>query len=251
MNANHQLCRKTDYPQAHGRGGQTTAKGQRRASGAGTGTGAAGRPAACDVLADRPAGAGRPAAGDDRVTSTATFATASSTSRSPNGSSGRARRSSGETLPEILGAEAYRPARADDRGGAGGRAAVLRRHLRPSDARACWRRRPTIRRGSTPRPARSTGSSSSSPTSPSSAATEKALRESEERFRRIANSAPVLMWVTRLDRVRDFVNDAYAEFACGPGCDPEEARTLDWKSQDPSRRRRAGGRRVASPAKRR
>ena len=59
--------------------------------------------------------------------------------------------------------------------------------------------------------------------------TEKALRESEERFRRIANSAPVLMWVTRLDRVRDFVNDAYAEFACGPGCDPEEARTLDWK----------------------
>ena len=37
---------------------------------------------------------------------------------------------------------------------------------------------------------------------------EKALRESEERFRRIADSAPALMWVTRLDRVRDFVNDA-------------------------------------------
>ena len=37
-------------------------------------------------------------------------------------------------------------------------------------------------------------------------ATERALRESEERFRRIANSAPVMMWVTRLDRVRDFVN---------------------------------------------
>src|SRR3954447_19084034 len=29
---------------------------------------------------------------------------------------------------------------------------------------------------------------------------ERALRESEARFRRIANSAPALMWVTRLDR---------------------------------------------------
>jgi PAS domain S-box-containing protein len=57
---------------------------------------------------------------------------------------------------------------------------------------------------------------------------ERALRESEARFRRIADSAPAMMWVTRLDRVRDFVNEAYAEFACGPGCDPEEARTLDW-----------------------
>jgi len=60
---------------------------------------------------------------------------------------------------------------------------------------------------------------------------ERSLRESEERFRRIANSAPALMWVTRLDRVRDFVNDAYAEFACGPGCDFEEARTLDWRER--------------------
>ena len=39
---------------------------------------------------------------------------------------------------------------------------------------------------------------------------ERALRESEERFRRIANQAPALMWVTRLDRTRDFVNDAFA-----------------------------------------
>ena len=44
-------------------------------------------------------------------------------------------------------------------------------------------------------------------------ASEIALRESEARFRRIADSAPVMMWVTRLDRTRDFVNDAYAEFA--------------------------------------
>jgi PAS domain S-box-containing protein len=60
---------------------------------------------------------------------------------------------------------------------------------------------------------------------------EKALRESEERFRRIANSAPVMMWVTRLDRVRDFVNDHYAEFVCGPGCDSDEARTIDWRTR--------------------
>ena len=59
---------------------------------------------------------------------------------------------------------------------------------------------------------------------------ERALRESEERFRRIANSAPALMWVTRLDRVRDFVNDAYLEFAVGPGGDREAARTLDWRT---------------------
>ena len=61
--------------------------------------------------------------------------------------------------------------------------------------------------------------------------TERALRESEERFRRIANSAPALMWVTRIDRVRDFVNEAYADFACGPDCDHEEARTLDWRGR--------------------
>ena len=60
---------------------------------------------------------------------------------------------------------------------------------------------------------------------------QRALRESEERFRRIANSAPVMMWVTRLDRRRDFVNEAYAEFACGPGCDHEEARLLDWRTR--------------------
>src|SRR5688572_1714625 len=57
-------------------------------------------------------------------------------------------------------------------------------------------------------------------------ATERALRESEERFRRIANSAPVMMWVTRLDRTRDFVNDAYAEFL---GMTRAEARLYDWR----------------------
>jgi PAS domain S-box-containing protein len=60
---------------------------------------------------------------------------------------------------------------------------------------------------------------------------ERALRESEERFRRIANSAPVMMWVTRLDRIRDFVNDHYVEFVAGPGADREAVRTIDWRSR--------------------
>src|SRR5215204_742170 len=59
-------------------------------------------------------------------------------------------------------------------------------------------------------------------------ATEIALRESEARFRRIADSAPVMMWVTRLDRTRDFVNDCYAEFT---GLVREEARVLDWRTR--------------------
>ena len=54
---------------------------------------------------------------------------------------------------------------------------------------------------------------------------ERALRESEARFRRIADSAPVMMWVTRRDRSRDFVNDAYGEFL---GLSREGARTYDW-----------------------
>jgi PAS domain S-box-containing protein len=60
---------------------------------------------------------------------------------------------------------------------------------------------------------------------------ERALKESEARFRRIANSAPVMMWVTRLDRVRDFVNDAYVEFVGGEDSDRENARTIDWRSR--------------------
>ena len=59
-------------------------------------------------------------------------------------------------------------------------------------------------------------------------AAERALKESEARFRRIADSAPAMMWVTRLDRTRDFVNDAYAEFT---GLSREEARVLDWRER--------------------
>ena len=59
-------------------------------------------------------------------------------------------------------------------------------------------------------------------------ASEIALRESEARFRRIADSAPAPMWVTRADRQRDFVNDAYAEFL---GLEREDARNYDWRQR--------------------
>jgi len=57
---------------------------------------------------------------------------------------------------------------------------------------------------------------------------ERALKESEARFRRIADSAPTMMWVTRLDRIRDFVNQAYVDFCGGT---EEEARNLDWRTR--------------------
>jgi PAS domain S-box-containing protein len=57
---------------------------------------------------------------------------------------------------------------------------------------------------------------------------ELAARESEERFRLIADSAPVPMWVTRLDRKRSFVNIAYAEFL---GVSYEEALDFDWRGR--------------------
>ena len=56
---------------------------------------------------------------------------------------------------------------------------------------------------------------------------ERSLRESEARFRRIADSAPAMMWVSRLDRTRDFVNDAYAEFL---GVEADEACRFDWRN---------------------
>ena len=52
------------------------------------------------------------------------------------------------------------------------------------------------------------------------------LRESEERFRLIANSAPVPVWVTKLDRTRSFANQAYLDFL---GLPFEEAIAFDWR----------------------
>ena len=52
------------------------------------------------------------------------------------------------------------------------------------------------------------------------------LRESEERFRLIADSAPVPMWVTKLDRTRSFANQAYVDFV---GLPFAEAIAFDWR----------------------
>src|ERR1700759_5521887 len=56
---------------------------------------------------------------------------------------------------------------------------------------------------------------------------EEALRESEERFRLIADSAPVPIWVTRLDRKRGFVNRAYVDYL---GISYDEAVDFDWRT---------------------
>jgi PAS domain S-box-containing protein len=53
------------------------------------------------------------------------------------------------------------------------------------------------------------------------------LRESEERFRLIANSAPVPMWVSKLDRTRGFANQAYLDFL---GLPYQEAIVFDWRA---------------------
>ena len=56
---------------------------------------------------------------------------------------------------------------------------------------------------------------------------QETLRESEERFRLIADSAPVPMWVTKLDRTRAFANRAYLDFV---GLPYDEAILFDWRT---------------------
>jgi PAS domain S-box-containing protein len=55
---------------------------------------------------------------------------------------------------------------------------------------------------------------------------QETLHESEQRFRLIANSAPVPIWVTKLDRTRSFANKAYVDFV---GVPYEEAIRYDWR----------------------
>lgn len=55
---------------------------------------------------------------------------------------------------------------------------------------------------------------------------EERLRESEQRFRLIADSAPVPMWVTKLDGKRAFVNQAYMDFL---GLSFEDSCNFDWR----------------------
>ncbi len=57
---------------------------------------------------------------------------------------------------------------------------------------------------------------------------EESLRESEARFRSLADSAPALMWISGEDGVRIFVNAAYVDFA---GVTFEDALILDWRSR--------------------
>ena len=55
---------------------------------------------------------------------------------------------------------------------------------------------------------------------------ERGVTESEARFRLIANSAPVPMWVSKPDRTRGFANQAYLDFL---GLPYEEAIAFDWR----------------------
>ncbi|MFN7128530.1 MAG: PAS domain S-box protein [Brevundimonas sp.] len=58
-------------------------------------------------------------------------------------------------------------------------------------------------------------------------AAESALRDSETRFRLLADTAPVLIWVTDQNRQRAFVNQAYVAYF---GSDYETARAADWRA---------------------
>jgi PAS domain S-box-containing protein len=55
---------------------------------------------------------------------------------------------------------------------------------------------------------------------------QETLRESEERFRLIADSAPVPIWVSKLNGQRAFVNQAYLDFLAASY---EEALVFDWR----------------------
>jgi PAS domain S-box-containing protein len=54
------------------------------------------------------------------------------------------------------------------------------------------------------------------------------LRESEARFRSLADSAPALLWISRLGGAREFVNSAYVAFLGGGY---EEALAADWRTR--------------------
>jgi PAS domain S-box-containing protein len=53
------------------------------------------------------------------------------------------------------------------------------------------------------------------------------LKTTEARFRTLADSAPVLMWISKLDGTRAFANRAYIDFL---GVDDATALGLDWRS---------------------
>jgi PAS domain S-box-containing protein len=61
-------------------------------------------------------------------------------------------------------------------------------------------------------------------------AIEEQLRESEVRFRTLADSAPVLIWITGQDGLREFVNRAYIAFM-EENASLEAALALDWRTR--------------------
>ena len=69
------------------------------------------------------------------------------------------------------------------------------------------------------------------------------MRESEARFRMLADSAPVLMWVSRPGGRREFVNQAYVDYV---GLPFEEALDFDWRQRiDPEDLPRVLGEQIA------
>ncbi|WP_332774223.1 hybrid sensor histidine kinase/response regulator [Phenylobacterium sp.] len=54
------------------------------------------------------------------------------------------------------------------------------------------------------------------------------VRESEARFRALADSAPVLLWVSKTDGKREFVNQAYVDYL---GVSYDEAINFDWRQR--------------------
>jgi PAS domain S-box-containing protein len=59
------------------------------------------------------------------------------------------------------------------------------------------------------------------------AAAQRAVAATEDRFRALADSAPILMWVTRTDGRREFANRAYVEFL---GVGYQAAIDFDWRN---------------------
>ena len=97
------------------------------------------------------------------------------------------------------------------------------RIVRPSDRETRWIRVVSkIERGNDGRPIRLVGAHIDVT---DQMLARETLRESEQRFRLIANSAPVPIWITKLDGNRAFANQAYVDFL---GLPYEEAIDFNW-----------------------
>src|SRR6266436_9117326 len=100
------------------------------------------------------------------------------------------------------------------------------RIIRPNDGQTHWIRNiAKIERDSDGRPVRLVGAHMDIT---DQMLAQQTLRESEERFRLIADSAPVPIWVTKLDRTRSFANQAYLDFL---GLPFEQAIAFDWRKR--------------------